>query len=263
MSVVERNNVKVIGSGEQVIMFAHGYGCDQNMWSRVTPEFSEVYTIVLFDYVGSGLSDSSAFDRNRYNTLDGYAQDVIDILRELNFERVHLVGHSVSSMIGALATIQEPSRFATLTMIGPSASYINHGDYHGGFEAADIEGLLDALESNHFAWSAMIAPMIMGNPDRPELSAELEGSFCRMDPSIAHHFARVTFLSDNRADLPLVRSKTLILQCRNDAIADLRVGEYVHRCIPESQLVVMDATGHCPHMSAPAEVAQAIKCFLS
>jgi sigma-B regulation protein RsbQ len=262
MTAVDRNNVNLIGSGEQILMFAHGYGCDQNMWSRVTPEFSDKYTIVLFDYVGSGRSDISAFDRNRYSTLHGYAQDILDILRELNFEGVHFVGHSVSSMIGALAAIKDPSRFATITMIGPSASYINDGDYHGGFEPADIEGLLEALESNHIAWSATMAPTIMGNPERTELSAELEESFCRMDPTLAHHFARVTFLSDNRADLPLLHTKTLILQCQNDAIADLRVGEYVHRCLPESQFVVMDATGHCPHMSAPAEVVRAMKQFL-
>ena len=263
MAALERNNVKVIGCGEQVIMFAHGYGCDQNMWSRVTPEFLDQYTMVLFDHVGSGLSDSSAFDRNRYGTLRGYALDILEILRELNLDRVHFVGHSVSSMIGALAAIQEPSSFASLTMIGPSACYINDGDYYGGFKAVDIEGLLDALESNHLAWSAMMAPTIMGNPDRPELSAELEKSFCRMDPALANHFARVTFLSDNRADLPQVRTKTLILQCQNDAIAGLPVGEYVHRCIAESQFVVMDATGHCPHMSAPAEVVRAMKRFLS
>jgi sigma-B regulation protein RsbQ len=263
MTAIQRNNVNVIGSGEQVLMFAHGYGCDQNMWQYLIPEFSDKYRIVLFDFVGSGLSARSAFNRTRYSTLRGYAQDVLDILAELNLEGVHFVGHSVSSMIGALASIIEPDRFATLTMIGPSASYINDGDYHGGFERADIEGLLEALESNHTAWSAMMAPTIMGNAERPELAAELEASFCRMDPLLAHHFAKVTFLSDNRADLPLVRTKALILQCRQDAIANLRVGEYVHQCLPKSQFVVMDATGHCPHMSAPKELAQAMKQFLA
>ena len=263
MTAIQRNNVNVIGSGEQAIIFAHGYGCDQNMWRHLTPYFLEKYRIVLFDFVGSGLSATSAFDRTRYSTLRGYAQDVLDILGELNLQGAHFVGHSVSSMIGALASIQEPARFATLTMIGPSASYINDGEYHGGFEQADIEGLLEALESNHIAWSAMMAPLIMGNAGRPELAEELEASFCRMDPLLAHHFARVTFLSDNRADLPLVKTRTLILQCQKDAIADLRVGEYVHQCLPESQFVVMDATGHCPHMSAPKEVALAIQRFLA
>jgi sigma-B regulation protein RsbQ len=262
MTAVQRNNVNIIGSGDQVLMFAHGYGCDQNMWRYLTPEFSDKYMIVLFDFVGSGRSATSAFDRTRYSTLRGYAQDVLEIVEELNLKGVHFVGHSVSSMIGALASIQQPARFATLTMIGPSASYINDRDYHGGFERSDIEGLLDALETNQTAWSAMMAPTIMGNTDRPGLAAELEASFCRMDPLLAHHFAKVTFLSDNRADLLLVRTKTLILQCQKDAIADLRVGEYVHQCLRESQFVVMDATGHCPHMSHPMEVARAMKHFL-
>jgi sigma-B regulation protein RsbQ len=165
-------------------------------------------------------------------------------------------------MIGALASIERPDRFATLTMIGPSASYINDGGYIGGFERSDIDGLLDSLESNHVAWSAMMAPVIMGNVQQPELSKELEDSFCRMDPFLANHFARVTFLSDNRADLPLVTAKTLILQCQTDAIAGIQVGRYVARCLKNSQFVVMDATGHCPHMSAPAEVVQELRRFL-
>jgi sigma-B regulation protein RsbQ len=262
MTALQRNNVNVVGSGEQALIFAHGYGCDQNMWRHLTPYFSDKYRIVLFDFVGSGRSMTSAFDRTRYSTLGGYAQDVLDVLEELDLKNVHFVGHSVSSMVGALASIQNPERFATLTMIGPSASYINHEDYHGGFERSDIEGLLESLESNHTAWSAMMAPLIMGNPERPKLAGELEASFCRMDPFIASHFARVTFLSDNRADLPLVKTKALILQCQKDAIADLRVGEYVHRHVPGSQFVVMDATGHCPHMSDPKEVARAMKRFL-
>jgi len=262
MTAIERNNVNVIGSGEQTLIFAHGYGCDQNIWRHLTPYFADKYRLVLFDFVGSGGSASNAFDRTRYSTLAGYAQDVLDILEELKFENVHFVGHSVSSMVGVLASIQQPDRFATLTMIGPSASYINDGDYHGGFERADIEALLESLESNYIAWSAMMAPLIMGNADRPELAQELEASFCRMDPLIAHHFARVTFLSDNRADLPLVKTRTLILQCQKDAIADTQVGEYVHRRLPRSEFVVLDATGHCPHMSAPRDVALAIKRFL-
>jgi sigma-B regulation protein RsbQ len=263
MTAIQRNNVNVIGSGEQTLILAHGYGCDQNIWRHLTPYFADKYRIVLFDFVGSGGSAASAFDRTRYSTLAGYAQDVLDILEELKFENVHFVGHSVSSMVGVLASIAQPSRFATLTMIGPSASYINDGDYHGGFERADIEALLESLESNYIAWSAMMAPLIMGNADRPELARELEASFCRMDPFIAHHFARVTFLSDNRADLPLVKTRTLILQCQKDAIADMQVGEYVHSRVPRSEFVVLDATGHCPHMSAPNEVALAMKRFLS
>jgi len=263
MDALRRNNVKVTGSGEQVIMFAHGYGCDQNMWRQVVPSFSDNYTIILFDYVGSGSSDSSAFDQSRYSKLRGYAQDVLEILAALKLDHpVHFVGHSVSSMIGALASIDEPSRFETLTMIGPSPHYINEGDYFGGFERRDIDGLLDSLESNHVAWSAAMAPVIMGNTERPELAEELEASFCRMDPFLAQHFARVTFLSDNRNDLPLVDTRTLILQCQTDAIAGLRVGEYVHKSLKNSKLVVMDAKGHCPHMSEPTQVVREIRRFL-
>ncbi|HLI78023.1 MAG TPA: alpha/beta hydrolase [Acidobacteriaceae bacterium] len=264
MDVLKRNNVRVHGSGDETIVFAHGYGCDQNMWRHVTPGFADRYRLVLFDYVGSGHSDTAAFDRSRYSTLRGYAQDVLEILDALELkEPVHFVGHSVSSMIGALASIERPERFATLTMIGPSASYINDGDYVGGFERSDIDGLLESLESNHVAWSAVMAPVIMGNVQRPELTQELEDSFCRMDPFLANHFARVTFLSDNRADLPLVTAKSLILQCQSDAIAGIQVGQYVHGCLKNSQFVVMDATGHCPHMSAPEKVIQELRQFLS
>jgi sigma-B regulation protein RsbQ len=263
MNALQRNNVKIIGSGEQAIMFAHGYGCDQSMWRSIVPSFSDNYKVILFDYVGSGLSDTSAFDQTRYSTLHGYAQDVLEILAELRLEHpIHFVGHSVSSMIGALASIHEPDRFETLTMIGPSPHYINEGEYVGGFNRPDIDGLLDSLESNLVAWSTAMAPLIMGNSDRPELAGELEASFCRMDPFLAHHFARVTFLSDNRTDLPSVGTRTLILQCQSDAIAGLRVGEYVHQCLKNSELVIMDAKGHCPHMSAPKEVIKEIRRFL-
>jgi sigma-B regulation protein RsbQ len=215
MTALLRNNVKIIGDGLRTLMFAHGYGCDQNMWRAVTPTFEKDFKIILFDYVGAGESDLSAFDRTRYSTLAGYALDVIEILDELRVGRVNFVGHSVSSMIGALAAIRRPELFESLIMIGPSPSYINDPGkgYVGGFDRNDIEDLLEMLDNNHSGWSAMMAPIIMGNPDRPELSAELEASFCRTDPIQAQHFARVTFLSDNRADLPQVQTRTLILQC--------------------------------------------------
>lgn len=263
MDAIRRNNVRVIGSGEQTVMFAHGYGCDQNMWRHVVPAFSDDYKVVLFDYVGSGLSDTAAFERSRYSTLNGYARDVLEIIEAANGgQPVHFVGHSVSSMIGALAAIESPGSFASLTMIGPSPRYINDDEYVGGFERGDIDGLLEALENNLTAWSAMMAPVIMGHAENPDLSQELEASFCRMDPFIAHHFARVTFLSDNRADLPLVSTRTLILQCQKDAIAGEAVGQYVHRCIKSSQFVMMDATGHCPHMSEPEKVIRQIRQFV-
>jgi sigma-B regulation protein RsbQ len=263
MTASQRNNVKVLGTGPRTLMFAHGYGCDQSMWRHVYPSFSEEYRVVLFDYVGSGSSDASAFDRSRYSTLRGYGQDVVDIMEELGLHDVHFVGHSVSSMIGALASLQRPERFASLTMIGPSPCYFNSGDYTGGMERADVESLLDTLESNHISWSATMAPVIMGNPEHPEFADELEASFCRMDPFLANHFARVTFLSDNRADLPKVTTKTLILQCQEDAIAGISVGEYVYKCLPNGQFVLMNATGHCPHLSAPKEVVTALQTFLN
>ena len=263
MTAIHRNNVKVLGSGEQTIMFAHGYGCDQSMWRHVYPAFLDDYKVVLFDYVGSGESDATAFSTSRYSTLHGYALDVLDIMEELNLRDAHFVGHSVSAMIGALASIDASDRFKTLTMIGPSPCYINSGDYQGGMQRADVESLLDTLESNHVAWAATMAPAIMGNPETPELAGELEASFCRMDPFLANHFARVTFLSDNRADLPKVKTRTLVLQCQRDVIAGTSVGEYVHEWLPNSQLVMMDATGHCPHMSAPLEVIKEVRTFLA
>ncbi len=259
MSVLRRNNVKMFGNGERTLMFAHGYGCDQNMWRRMISAFEDQYRIILFDYVGAGNSDPSAFDRTRYSSLNGYARDVIEILEELNPGPVSFVGHSVSSMIGALAAIERPELFDSLIMIGPSPRYINDAEYEGGFARADIEGLLEMLERNHMGWSSMMAPVIMGHPEEPELAAELEASLCRTNPVFAQHFARVTFLSDNRLDLPKVATRTLILQCDKDVIAPPTVGEYVHRCVPNSQLVMMQAKGHCPHVSSPAEVIEIIK----
>lgn len=262
MSAIQRNNVKVLGNGPRTLMFAHGYGCDQNMWRAVTPAFESDFRIVLFDYVGAGLSDPAAFNRTRYSTLQGYARDVLEILDELQLQQVTFVGHSVSSMVGALASVERPGSFDNLVMIGPSPCYVNDGEYVGGFERADIEDLLAMLDSNHLGWSAMMAPVIMGNAERPELAGELEASFCRTNPVFAQHFARVTFLSDNRADLSRVKTRTLILQCDQDAIAPAAVGRYVHDAIVGSQLVVMDASGHCPHLSAPGEVTEAIRQFV-
>lgn len=264
MTAIHRNNVHVIGNGSRVLMFAHGYGCDQNMWRDVTPSFDKDFRIVLFDYVGAGSSDLSAFNRTRYSTLKGYAQDVLEIIEALELSKVNFVGHSVSSMIGALAAVQKPDHFESLVMIGPSPCYINDpsSNYVGGFERKDIEDLLEMLDNNHSGWSAMMAPIIMGTPDRPELSAELEASFCRTDPFQAQHFARVTFLSDNRTDLRKVSTRTLILQCDKDAIAPPAVARYVHECLPGSQLVMMEATGHCPHLSSPGKVTEAMQRFL-
>ena len=245
------------------MVFAHGFGCDQNMWRHVWPAFADDHRIVLFDHVGLGGSDTGAFDTRRYATLRGYAQDVLEICRELDLRDVVFVGHSVSAMIGALAAIEEPDLFGALVLIGPSPRYIDDTDYRGGFTREDIEELLASMESNYLGWSSAMAPVIMGNDDRPELGEELTNSFCRADPEIARHFARVTFLSDNRADLDQVAVPSLVLQCSHDAIAPDDVGRYVSGRIADSRLVMLQATGHCPNLSAPDETVAAIRSFLS
>jgi sigma-B regulation protein RsbQ len=263
MSVLRRNNVTVSGRPDgQPMLFAHGFGCDQNMWRFVAPAFEDEFRIVLFDHVGAGRSDLSAYDAERYSSLEGYAEDVLEICDELDLRDVVLVGHSVSGMIGVLAAVREPDRFSRLVLVSPSPRYLDDEGYVGGFQAADIDELLESLESNYLGWSSAMAPVIMGNPDRPELGAELTESFCRTDPEIARRFARVTFLSDNRADLPGVQVPALVLQCSSDAIAPVAVGEYVDRELPDSTLVVLRATGHCPNLSAPAETVAAMKAFL-
>jgi sigma-B regulation protein RsbQ len=263
MEVLRRNNVTEHGllSGPPML-FSHGFGCDQNMWRLVAPAFEEDHRVVLFDHVGAGSSDLTAYDRERYDSLEGYAEDVLEICEALDLTGVTFVGHSVSAMIGVLAALRAPDRFAKLVLVSPSPSYIDDGDYVGGFGRADIEELLESLDSNFLGWSSAMAPVIMGNPDRPELGEELTNSFCRTDPDIAGHFARVTFLSDNRGDLPRVEIPTLILQCADDAIAPQSVGAYVHEQIAGSELVLLDAVGHCPNLSAPEETVAAIKAFL-
>jgi sigma-B regulation protein RsbQ len=249
--------------GRPVVMLAHGFGCDQNMWRLIAPALAEDFRVVLFDHVGAGRSDPSAWLPERYATLDGYADDVLRICRELDLRQVVFVGHSVSAMIGVLAAIREPDRFSKLILVGPSPRYIDDAGYRGGFSKADIDELLESLDSNYLGWSAAMAPVIMGNPERPELADELAGSFCRTDPAMARVFARTTFLSDNRADLAKVTVPTLILQCSRDAIAPTGVGAFVHDQIPGSTLVTLTATGHCPQLSAPDATLAAIVSFVS
>lgn len=263
MDILKRNNVKVSGKGQQAIIFAHGFGCDQNMWRFVSPAFENEYKIILFDHVGSGKSDSSAYSPVKYNNLQAYADDILEICSELQINNIIFVGHSVSSMIGMLASIKEPSRFEKLVMVGPSPCYINDKDYKGGFSRKDIEGLLDSMETNYLGWSSTMAPVIMGNPNQPELSQELANSFCSNDPDIARQFAKVTFLSDNRADLAKFTTPCLILQCSEDVIAPLEVGYYLAKNIINNKFVIMNATGHCPNLSAPEETIGAIKEFLA
>ncbi len=262
MDLIQRHNVKITGRGERFIMFAHGFGCDQNMWRFVAPAFEETHRVVLFDHVGCGNSDSSAYDPVRHATLQGYADDVIEIARALGLTGGVFVGHSVSAMIGILAARSAPELFDRLVLIGPSPCYINDGDYRGGFERSDIDELMTFMDSNFLGWSAALTPQIMGNADRPELAEELNNSFCRTDPDIAKQFARVTFLSDNRKDLDGVELPVLILQCSSDLIAPDQVGEYVHARLPGSSLIKLKATGHCPNLSAPEETVDAIRAWI-
>jgi sigma-B regulation protein RsbQ len=259
-----RHNVQVHGPPDgRPLVFVHGFGCDQSMWRFVWPEFAGEHRVILFDHVGHGHAEHRAFEPERYAALDGYAADLLDVCRELDLRDAVLVGHSVSAMIGALAVIAEPERFGALVMVSPSPRYLDDDGYVGGFSREDIDGLLDSLASNYLGWSSQMAPAIMGNDDRPELGEELTEMFCSTDPEIARNFARATFLSDNRADLAHVPVPTLVLQCADDIIAPVSVGEYVHGQLRDSELVLLEATGHCPNLSAPEETTAAIRAFLA
>lgn len=262
-SLAHRNNVNVSGSGDATMFFAHGFGCDQNMFRMFVPHFEQRYRIVLFDLVGSGQSDLSAYDPTKYDTLHGYADDLLELVEEFGSGPAIFVGHSVAAMIGVLASVKKPEAFVAHIMVGPSPCYLNDGDYVGGFSQEDIKSLLDTMQGNFLGWSSNIAPAIMGAPNRPELGVELTNSFCRTDPDIAQQFARVTFLSDNRADLHRVTMPSLILQNSEDIIAPMAVGEYLHRTLPHSTLAVIDNVGHCPHLSAPSLCSHAIDAFLA
>ncbi|HET7397573.1 MAG TPA: alpha/beta hydrolase, partial [Intrasporangium sp.] len=259
-----RHNVHVTGRADgPPMVFAHGFGCDQGMWRYVAPAFERSHRVVLFDHVGAGGSDLTAYDPARYARLEGYAADVVEILEALELPPVVFVGHSVSAMIGALAAAQRPDLFDRLVMVGPSPRYVDDEGYVGGFRAEEIGELLETMDGNYLGWSEHIAPLIMGRPDRPELGQELASSFCRTDPDIARGFARTTFLSDNRADLERVRTPALVVQCREDVIAPVEVGTYVHEHLADSELVVIDATGHCPNLSAPDELVGAMTRYLT
>ncbi|MFE4873424.1 alpha/beta fold hydrolase [Streptomyces sp. NPDC056682] len=264
MDIARRNNVTVTGNPQgRTVVLAHGFGCDQNMWRLTVPALVEHYRVVLFDYVGSGRSDPSAFSEDRYGSLGGYARDVVEVCEALDLRDAVFVGHSVSAVIGVLAADLAPERIGALVMVAPSPRYIDDDGYRGGFSTEDIDELLASLESNYLGWSAAMAPVIMGHEDRPELGEELKNSFCATDPEMARVFARTTFLSDSRDELKSVRVPTLVLECTQDAIAPREVGAYVHRAIPGSTLVTLDATGHCPHLSAPEATNEAIRSFLA
>jgi len=257
-----RHNAKLVGTADKTMMLAHGFGCDQNMWRLVAPAFSDDYRLLLFDHIGAGGSDLAQYDPEHHGSLEGYADDVVALAREAGIVGGVFVGHSVSAMIGLLAAKKAPELFEALVLVGPSPCYINDGDYVGGFERAQIEELLEFLDSNHLGWSQAMAPAIMGNPDRPELGEELTASFCRGDPEITQRWARTTFSSDNRADLAGIDARILILQCRDDVIAPICVGEYMHAALAGSELAILNATGHCPNLSAPEATIAAMKAFL-
>lgn len=261
--IIQRNNVTVLGEGKQVMVFAHGFGCDQNMWRFVTPAFEKDYKIVLFDYVGCGKSDNAAYNAERYSNLHGYAQDVLEICAALELEEIIFVGHSVSSMIGLLAAVENPDIFSCMILIGPSARYINDIDYTGGFSREDLEGLLEVMDNNFIGWASFLAPVVMKNQERSELTEELRESFCSTDPVITRRFAEVTFFSDNRDDLSNLTIPCLVMQCSDDAIAPEEVGLYIHSKIKGSTFQKMNATGHCPHMSHPEETIELIQKFLN
>ncbi|HYO03619.1 MAG TPA: alpha/beta hydrolase [Mycobacterium sp.] len=262
MDVRTRNNVTFAGpESGTTVMLAHGFGCDQSLWRLVTSRLQDQFRLVLFDHVGSGQSEPGAWNAERYSSLQGYADDVLEIVERLDLTDVVFVGHSVAAMMGVLVVAKDSTRVAKLVLLTPSPCYLDHDDYTGGFSRADIDELLESMESNYLGWSRAMAPNVMGTPDRPELQAELTDAFCRNDPARARVFARTTFLSDNRADLPLVRIPALVIECTHDTLAPRSVGAYTHEHIAGSELVTIDATGHCPQLSAPDETAAAIAAF--
>ncbi len=262
MNVRLRNNIQILGTGPTIIVFAHGFGCDQNMWRYLIPSFKDRFTIVLFDLVGSGKSDLSAYDFKKYESLHGYTTDLLEIIDEVTDQPIIFVGHSVSATIGLLASANSPEKFKCQIMIGPSPCYVNDDDYIGGFSRADVEELCDTIDSNYLGWSSTMAPAIMGSPEQPELGVELMNSFCRTDPKIAKHFARVTFLSDHRDALSKSTTPALILQCSDDFIAPRTVGEYMQKAMPHAELCIIDNVGHCPHLSSPEASTHAIENYL-
>lgn len=261
MEALKRNNVKVFGKGKPII-FAHGYGLDQHMWQHITPAFADTHQIILFDHVGAGNSDLSSYDRTKYNSLHGYTADLLEICEILKLEKPIFVGHSVSAMIGILAAIQKPELFEKIVLIGPSACYLNRDGYIGGFNQEDIEGLLVSIDDDYLGWATSMAPVLMRNADHPELASELAKAFCQVKPEIASHFARVTFLTDNRSHLNKVKIPTLILQASDDLVAPVNAGQFIKDSISNSKMITLKATGHFPSMSAPAETISAIKTFI-
>lgn len=260
--ILKRNNVTVKGSGEKTIFFAHGFGCDQNSWKYIEANFAADHKIVLFDYVGAGRSDLKEYDAKKYDSLQGYSSDVIEICNELDLKKVIFIGHSVSCMIGLLAAIEKPALFEKLVFIGPSPCYINDREYIGGFDKETIDSLMEVMEEDYISWSKSLAPAIMNEGNGESLGKELTDSFCSIDPQIAKQFARVTFLGDNRKDLSRLNIPSLTIQCSGDTIAPPAVGKYMNKHTPKNTITVIDGAGHCLHMSQPEKTITAIRAFL-
>jgi sigma-B regulation protein RsbQ len=262
-AVLKRNNVSIIGTGPQDLVFAHGFGCDQNMWRFLTPEFVEQYRVILFDYTGSGQSDINGYDLRKYSKLEGYADDILDICRALKLQNVILIGHSVSATIATLAAIRAPEQFSRLIHICPSPCFLNDPPaYMGGFELSDLEELLSLMDKNYIGWANYLAPIVIGGQASDILTGELSDSFCSTDPVVTKNFARTTFMSDNRADYAKTPVPVLIIQSQIDNLASLEVGEFLHRITPKSKMRVIESEGHCPHMTHPSLVVNAIKSYL-
>ncbi len=263
-SVLKRNNVNVQGQGNQTLIFAHGFGADQTIWRYIVPAFESDYRIVLFDYVGAGKSDFTAYSRSRYSSLYGYADDLLELCAELKLTNTILVGHSVSAMVGLLASLLEPECFSHLIFIGASPRYLNDVDYYGGFEQSDLDAIYTAMSTNYEAWACgFFASLMMGNPERPSLAREYASTLAAVRPDIALALAHAIFQSDFRDNLPRLTVPTLILQASDDKAVPPEVGQYLASKIPSSQLVNIDARGHLPHLSAPEEVIRAMRAYLT
>jgi sigma-B regulation protein RsbQ len=264
MTITTRNNTRMLGTQGPVLLYAHGFGCSQKMWRHVTPAFADTHRQVLFDYVGSGQSDLASFDAQRYASLDGYVQDVLDVCDSFDLKSgVTFVGHSVSCSVGLLASITRPELFERLVLVGPSPCFLNDPPHYlGGFEREDLEGLLSLMDQNYIGWANHLAPVVAGADGAGQAAGELSESFCSTEPSVARVFARTTFFADNRADLPQVTRPCLILQHSQDALAPLAVGDYLHTHLRGSSLKVLDVAGHCSHMTHPDQVVEAMRGFM-
>jgi sigma-B regulation protein RsbQ len=260
--VLQRNNVHIIGQGPRTLLLCNGFGYNQRLWDHLAPALAAQYRVVLFDHVGSGESDRQAYDVQKYNRLDGYAQDVVEICQALHLRDAVLIGHSVGAIIALLAACAAPEHFGQVVLLTPSPCYINEPGYYGGFERENLQQVLDSMQTDYRSWAYQFADLLMGDANSPVLSEELGQFFGEADINVAQQFARVTFFSDNRADVPRLHLRTLVVLCHEDVIAPTEVGEYLVSHLPNAQLVTLRATGHCPQLSAPLETLAAIQDFV-